>query len=683
MRRCAFFSIPLLLAALVLSSTSPASADGGVTFTNIAEDGGAGITFERFETPARQAIQDSFYNNAPIMLPFPGGLLPSTPQKGRGAPGVGLFDFDGDDDLDIYVTNGPGHDNSLYENRLNVDGTFVDVAAAAGVGIQAQDSSGVCFGDLDNDGDNDLYVTGIAQPNVLFRNNGNGTFTDITAAAGVGAGNFHHSGCALADFNGDGFLDLLVGNSHNWNHRRPVFINALDPSVEPNQLFLRDAAQPGIVFADVSATSGIRNLTGLPDGRSFTWAVSAVDYDQDGDTDIIWADTQGAFPQNASQIRGVNKVLNNDGTGQFTDVTNAAGIGGSWGSWMGLSYGDYNCDGNIDFFSTNLGHWVGSPVNATRWFLGTNGGGFTDAGTAFPLPFGWGTSTADYDNDADQDIIYYGDDDLLTLISTDNPGTILQNQSCNAQFVLDLGALTTDHRLREVNGVAMGDLNADGFEDIVTVAMFQIVPVPGFFRPWTSQGLVFGSPLDGIAAFELIFVGSNPPGQLILLQPFPDLPNGDLAVEINSGGNGNGAVNLELVGGKGIVQDGRSNRSGIGAVVRFTPDGGETAISPMVGGGSHASQDSLIVHFGLGAAPKGTVDVLWPGGTRNRLYDVAAGERLAVPEIPCSFDGSWKNFGQYNSCVRTALNRYMQTGVIDAGQRQRLIDSAVRAFNEQ
>ena len=202
-----------LLAAGAVAASGALYADGGVTFTNISPT--AGITYQRFETPDREAIQQAYYTNG-IPVPAPPGLLASTPQKPRGAPGIGLFDYDNDGDIDVYVSNGPGHANSLYQNQLAQSGsvTFVDVAAAAGVTATAQDSSGVCYGDIDNDGDEDFYVTGIGEPNILYRNNGNGTFSDITAAAGVGAGSFHHTGCAMGDFNGDGLLDLAVANSY-------------------------------------------------------------------------------------------------------------------------------------------------------------------------------------------------------------------------------------------------------------------------------------------------------------------------------------------------------------------------------------------------------------------------------------------------------------------------------------
>jgi hypothetical protein len=678
-------------AGLCLAAAPALLADGGVTFQNIAAGGGAGINYQRFPSPDRNAYDEALKGNG-LPFPVPAGftpigyvnavLQPNSPQKPRGTPGIALFDYDNDGDIDIFVSQGPGHPHSLFKNLLAETGQlqFTDVAAQAGVTGTGQDGSGVCFGDLDNDGFEDLYVTSIDAPNVLFHNNGNGTFTDITASAGVGAGSFFHSGCAMGDFNGDGRLDIAVGNTyHDWFNRKPVFVPELYPGLEQNQLFVQDTRAGGpIHFQDVSATSGIQHIAGLP-GGSFTWAIAAVDVDGDGITDIMFADTNGPPPQDPSEDRGYNRIFKNDGTGHFTDVSYQKHVN-AFGSWMGLSFGDFNCDGNLDFFSTNLGTWLTGGIDDSRWFLGNADGTFSDPGIGSlgGVPFGWGPVTIDYDNDGDQDIFYYGDDDLVNLIALDNPGTILQNPGCSAHFVGDTQALTYDHRLREVNGVAAGDLNNDGWQDVVSVASFQIVPTPGSFFLLKQFGLVFGSPWDNIAAAENILTTAGHPG---FLQAIPtSLPNGDLSIEINSGGNGNGWAEVKLLGAAGILDGGRSNRDGLGATLRFTPDGGKTIISPLVGGAAHASQSSRTLGFGLGTAAKGTLDITWPGGTKNRLYDVKNGERLTVPEIPCSTTGNWKNFGQYNSCVRHAIDGLRQKNLISEAQGQRLIASAVRAF---
>ena len=227
---------------LLLSPGLPAWADGGVTFTDVAENGGAGITYLRAGTPERQAARAAI--EAMETLPNETWRMTRAlqfPMKADGTPGVALLDFDDDGDLDIYVTNGPGAPNSLFSNQLEETGVleFVDVAADAGVTATDQDSSGVCFGDIDNDGDLDLYVLGVGEQHRLFENQlvrrrgnsqrghshddrgrgrGRAVFEDITARAGAGGPNRGSVGCSMADFDGDGLLDIVIAN------KRGVFL---------------------------------------------------------------------------------------------------------------------------------------------------------------------------------------------------------------------------------------------------------------------------------------------------------------------------------------------------------------------------------------------------------------------------------------------------------------------------
>jgi hypothetical protein len=167
---------------------------------------------------------------------------------------------------------------------------------------------------------------------------------------------------------------------------------------------------------------------------------------------------------------------------------------------------------------------------------------------------------------------------------------------------------------------------------------------------------------------------------MVPVDPFPVFPQGDLSVEINSADNGLNWVKVKLMGSAGVLADGTVNRDGIGATVSFTPVGSHTQKLPVLGGSSYASQNSLELGFGLGIRERGTLEVLWPGGVRNALFGVEAGERVMMPYIPCSYDGPWNTFGQYNSCVMQSLNDYMQAGVITAAERNRLRQSAARAY---
>ncbi len=687
--------------ALLTLASASVWADGGVTFQDIATDPESGLIYRRTESSTTDIYRE--ITERPFFSLFD---ISEQPNKWRGAPGVALLDYDGDGDLDIYATNGPATANSLFSNQLVETGAtrFLDVGVEAGVGAIDQDSSGVCFGDIDNDGDPDLLVVSAFDPNRLFENNGDGTFSDITGTSGITKMSQTSAGCSFGDINGDGLLDVVVNNTNlDWSS-----VIGIGPEVPfgaswHNQLYLNTG---GNVFIDVSASSGIENLVGFPEGfdgfPSVTWAVTMVDYDLDGDTDILQADDGG--PE-----RGFNHPLRNDGTGHFVDEVLTSGLHQN-GHWMGYGIADFNSDGYLDFFGTNVGDWnitVFTPLDpvyfpfgeyelgskSSRWFLGGPDGTFTDPGLGdlVATPFAWGTSAADYDNDGDTDIINHGGLSFAPFIAT-NPGQILQNDG-SANFTQDFAALadSTNHARRNVHGMATGDLNGDGFIDIVSVSSLDIqesLPVVPYNVEW-------GSPLDGLIVYQQLFVPTETPGVWVYSGADENV-DGSLSVELSSADNQNGWVEVKLLGSAGILdaEDSDSdsdsdsgadfdrvvNRDAIGAVVSFTPLGGSTAMLPILGGSSYASQDALAANFGLGASPSGTIEVLWPGGDRNCLHDAAASGRVLFPHLPCSFDGAWKNFGQYNSCVQRALDKYGERGQLTSTERRRLRDSARRAF---
>jgi len=671
-----------ILAALLFAITAPLLADGGVTFTDIAANNGAGITYQRTPSATFQEVIDG-YANFPMTVPDFLVFRVQYPMKPRGVPGVALLDYDNDGDVDIYVTNGPGSANSLYSNQLQESGqvTFVDVATAAGVDATAQDSAGACFGDIDNDGDHDLYVTGLGEPNILYANNGDGTFTDITAASGVAGYGRYSDDCSMGDVNLDGLLDIMVANTYDsWEHREASNSDPHYPGYQHNVLFIN---QGGNAFADASAAAGVETVYNMAgpglSGASWTWIVSFVDMDQDGDSDIIWADNQGPYNGDPANLRGFNRLFRNDGTGHFVDDTPNVGLD-VHGSWMGLAFGDYNCDGYLDLFSSNLGHYNSSNTRLSQFFFGSASGQYTVPPILDGNPFGWGSSPLDYDNDGDLDVIYHGGWDNISSSFNDNPGTLMRNDGyCTGVMRTDLSHLSaTDHRLRGVQGVATGDLNNDGFRDVVSASNFNTIP-GNFFFTYAQFGLQFGGVIDPVASLQFTMAGGG--GLVNLVASLAQFPNGNLSVELSNAESGNGWAKVQLRGSAGTLANGAANRDGIGAVMRFTPKNGKAVTMPVVAGSSYASQDALAFEFGLGNANKGDLDILWPGGTRNRLRDVHQGESLVIPEIPCSYDGAWASYQDYHACVTDALDGLAAAGAVDNNLRGRLLSSAISAYN--
>ncbi|RMH15774.1 MAG: CRTAC1 family protein, partial [Acidobacteria bacterium] len=663
---------------LALAIVSPLVADDGIRFLDRAAQLGA--EFEHVEPP-RGAILEAL-KQQPFQFPNDFGRVPHKP---HGAPGVAIFDFDRDGDLDVYVTNSVGGRNALFSNQLRETGElgFVDVAEEAGVDAFDHDSTGVCYGDVDNDGDHDLMVLGAIMPNRLYENRGDGTFADITAQAGVGGGYLSSSSCTMGDVDGDGLLDIVVANTHtDWTNLLGIVVPFAFN--EHNQLYHNLG---GNVFGEVTADSGIEALDALPPtAAALTWAVALVDYDLDGDVDLFSLDDQGGVPHpsQGGVPYGLIHLHRNDGSGQLTDVSGEAGLALP-GNWMGVAFGDLDCDGNMDFFATNAGDYPpgdGPPglplgVLASRWFLGRGDGTFVDPGVGdlVGTVFGWGTAIFDYDNDGDADVAYVGAIDVGTVIDASNPGVVLENRGCSASFAYDpvaLGQSGADHTRRIDQGLAIGDLDGDGRVDVVTVSNANLPPSVPLVPRIASR---IGSPFDDTAFFVPGMVPIDPSNPFLLIGSGVTVDNGSLSIELatRAGGDGDSdsgdsdsgdsdsgdsdsgdsdsgdsdsgdsdsgdsdsrSASVTLMGTIGLTSGGRVNRDGIGAVVTVTTRSGLSQMVPIVAGGSYASQNSLTAYLGLGDDKRGTVEVLWPGGVRNRLRDVRAGERILFPEIPC------------------------------------------------
>ena len=436
------------------------AGDGGVTFTNVGSD----LEYRRVKAPNWQRIsglrkshliggEGLFVGDLPG-VPSPKehpfiGLLPELmPGRFHGINGVSVFDYDNDGDLDMYVTNGPAPTdpdlsavspssaNALLINQYCETGkvAFVDKAMEAGVDVPDHDGYGTCYGDMDNDGDEDLIVTGNGVENLFFVNNGDGTFTKAKNHGMEGKGNFavfarpsnlndindpdpegryfppngpellvskkdnhvylNSTGCGTGDFNGDGYLDVAFINS--WDQGRdfaPCFRPWLLDEVQHNQLFLNNGNN---TFTDVSETSGVQVLNGIVDAAGnpitgvagITWGLGIADVDQDGDLDMLFADDQcEIFPveHGGPLDRGFIHVMLNDGNANFIDVP-IKDRAESSSTWMSIAFGDYNGDGHMDFFASSFGdnafNHIGVPNDpgdhSSRWFLGKGDGTFKD-----------------------------------------------------------------------------------------------------------------------------------------------------------------------------------------------------------------------------------------------------------------------------------------------------------------
>ena len=343
--------------------------------------------------------------------------------------GVAMFDYDGDGRLDLFFVNGaalrdpmpdgavPDKSHRRYWNRLfknNGDGTFRDVTEEAGVRGHSY-GMGVATGDYNNDGHQDLYVTNYGR-NILYRNNGDGTFTDVTEKAGVAAGGWSAGAC-FVDYDRDGKLDLFVSRYLDWDigknrwcgDEARHFRSYCHPDVfQPATHILYHNNGDG-TFTDVTRRAGLGELAGNGLG------VAVNDFDGDGWPDIIVAND--ARPQ---------QLFRNNRDATFTDIAVRTGLAydedGKTYSGMGISFEDYNNDGRPDVLITNLA-WQRYGV-----YNNLGSGGFeyvtqsSGVGEISMLHSGWGVQFIDYDNDGQKDVIV-GQSHVMDNIEQTQPDT--------------------------------------------------------------------------------------------------------------------------------------------------------------------------------------------------------------------------------------------------------------------
>jgi enediyne biosynthesis protein E4 len=346
------------LAAAVLVAIGTGSASAW-QFTDVTAAAGVGVTHRWYDAEALEQV----------------GLV---------ATGVAAGDFDGDGFVDLYVVGGDAGSNHLFQNRG--DGTFADVSDTAGVALPASRSSGPVFADVDGDGRLDLLVPGVAgTPATLFRNQGDGTFADVTTGSGLESVVGDTISAAFGDFDRDGDLDLFLTH---WG--TPAGASS------SQHLWRNDG---GFHFTDVSVAAGVTAAWSGPLDLTFT--PNFVDANEDGWPDLLVASDFGT-----------TRVLLNRGDGTFRNATDPAVITDENG--MGAAIGDWDGDGHVDWFVSSIwdpngvaeGNW---GTTGNRFYRGHGDGTFEDATDAVGVRqgfWGWGSTFADFDNDGWLDLFH-------------------------------------------------------------------------------------------------------------------------------------------------------------------------------------------------------------------------------------------------------------------------------------
>ena len=625
-------------------------------------------------------------------------------------PGVVIFDYDRDGDMDFYVTQMAGYGNKLYRN--NGDETFSDVGEEAGAALRDSHSTGAVACDVNNDGFQDLYVGAWGNPSddlgfrspqrgnldALLLNLNDGTFADITSAAfGNAVNDRSATSIACADVNNDGWLDIFVGNLMDQDFRH---FEDLNHPGHYNRLFVNNG---DLTFEDVTETAGVLgpqilmhhpdgspvgylyagtgdvyvgydpetidargNRVGEPTGQ--THAALFFDYDDDGDQDLwIANDADRLHLYRNDSVRDVVR---------FTPVARTMGID-KVGAWMGFAVGDIDGDVDLDIFVPNVGFHtlIQAPREVPRgtceyfgrfatgtcshFLLSNSGNGFfTDVANStmvepspwFPplsldpsaihpghqIPtgiaaydFGFGTTFFDYENDGDQDLYWFGstmgrgggpDGHIFPaagrMLRGDNSGAFeditvrarlldimhvsyerLEDDPLSRADPQTLKARRIDRQLHENGkGLAHGDLNGDGFVDLIATNSSGDIYIPG----------LPGGPPATAARTGPMFVWIN-------------------------GHNANNWITLRLKGRMAVDGTG-SNADGIGARVYLTA-GGRTQVQEVRAGSSYLSMDSIDLEFGLGDSEVvEEIEILWPSGIRQVIEDIAADQVLDVTE---------------------------------------------------
>src|SRR6266851_5525988 len=502
---------------------------------------------------------------------FGGKYLPETL-----GPGCAFIDYDGDGYPDILLINGEdwsGHHRAastlkLYHNNRN--GTFTDVTAKAGLAVSMY-GMGVAIGDYDNDGHDDIFISALGQSR-LFHNNGNGTFTDVTASAGLSGIHEFSTGAAWVDYDRDGKLDLVVANYVQWTPETDLRCT-LDGA---HKSYCTPESYKGASvrlwhnlgngkFEDVTKKAG------LYDPTSKGLGIAVLDYNNDGWPDLLVAnDTQP------------NKLYKNNGNGTFTESAVTAGIAfsedGIARAGMGVDAVDYDRSGRPSIIISNFSNQMMTLYHNEGNGLFVDEAPRSSIGRNSLLTLGFACFFFDYDLDGWPDIFV-----------------------ANGHIDSDIERIQKRIKYRQPPHL-FRNLGGGKFEEVTASVG------AAFDSPRVARGAAYAD-IDNDGDLDLLITTNAGPALLFR----------------NDGGNRNHALRVKLQGT-------RSNRDGIGAVVRIEY-GGEKQWQMMRSGSSYLSQSEMVLTFGLGQKTSvSSVQIEWPSGQTDQLTNVAADQTITVEE---------------------------------------------------
>jgi len=493
-------------------------------------------------------------------------------------PGCAFIDYDNDGYPDVILVNGedwPGHAKAgattLKLFHNNQNGTFTDVTRKAGLAVPMF-GLGVAVGDYDNDGFDDLFITALGQSH-LFHNNGNGTFTDVTKSAGTWGPNEFSTGAAWVDYDRDGKLDLVVANYVQWSEQTDLYCT-LDGA---HKSYCTPESYKGTSLRLWHNLGGgkfedVTQKAGLGDPTSKSLGIAVLDYNGDGWPDILIAnDTQP------------NKLYLNKKDGTFEERGVAAGIAfsedGVARAGMGVDAADYDRSGHASVIISNFANQMVSLYHNEGSGLFVDEAPQSEVGRATLVTLGFGCFFFDYDNDGWPDI-FVADGHIEDQIER------VQKRVSYAE---------PPHLFRNLGG---------GKFQEVTAQMGS-----AFAAPKVARAAAYAD-IDNDGFLDILLTTNSGPAYLFH----------------NEGGS-NHSLRIKLAGTK-------SNRDGIGAVVRVTSgDDKDKQWKMLRSGSSYLSQSELVLTFGLGTRAKAdSVEIQWPSGQVDKLSNVSAGQTITVQE---------------------------------------------------